>query len=211
MNVEIDAFISKAKKWKEELQLLRSIILNSELEEELKWGKPCYCINNKNVLIIAPFKEYCGLLFFNGALLKDNKKLLVKAGEHSQAGRLIQFKDKNEIEKLSKVISSYIKEAIEIEKAATKFKPETTAEKIEIEELQEYKKTNPAFKKAFDALTPGRQRGYLIYFSGAKQSATRIDRINKYSDKILRGKGLNDCTCGLSKRMPICDGSHKFK
>ena len=211
MNVEIDAFISKAKKWKEELQLLRSIILNSELKEELKWGKPCYCFNNKNVLIIAPFKDYCGLLFFNGALLKDNKKLLVKAGKHSQAGRLIQFKDKNEIEKLSKVISSYIKEAIEIEKAGTKFKPEATAEKIEIEELQEYKKTNPAFKKAFEALTPGRQRGYLIYFSGAKQSATRIDRINKYSDKIISGKGLNDCTCGLSKRMPICDGSHKFK
>jgi uncharacterized protein YdeI (YjbR/CyaY-like superfamily) len=211
MNVEIDAFISKAKKWKEELQLLRSIILNSELKEELKWGKPCYCFNNKNVLIIQPFKEYCGLLFFNGALLKDNKKLLVKAGEHSQAGRLIQFKDKNEIEKSSKVISSFIKEAIEIEKAGTKFKSEAIAEKIEIEELQEYKKTNPAFKKAFDALTPGRQRGYLIYFSGAKQSATRIDRINKYSDKIMSGKGLNDCTCGLSKRMPICDGSHKFK
>lgn len=149
--------------------------------------------------------------FFNGAILKDNKKILVKAGEHSQTGRVIQFKNSTEIEKMIKDISSYINEAIEVEREGKKFKSDSSLEKIVVEEVEQHKKNNPAFKKAFESLTPGRQRGYLIYFSAAKQSATRIDRIHKYSDKIMSGKGLNDCTCGLSKRMPICDGSHKFK
>ena len=210
MNPKADQYFTKPQKWQHELQLFRSIISDCELNEELKWGQPCYTFNNNNIVMIQSFKTHCSLGFFNGALLKDSKGLLVKAGEHTQAGRQMRFSDVKEIEQLTPVIKSYIKEAVEIEKAGLKFKSEIPPDLIFVEELQEAFKNDLTLKKAFENLSPGRQRAYLIYFSSAKQSDTRQSRIKKCSAKIMCGKGLNDCTCGLSKRMPSCDGSHKY-
>lgn len=209
MDKGVDQFIKRAKTWKEEMTQLRSILLTCQLEESIKWGQPCYSIKNKNILLIAPFKAHCDLGFFNGAALKDEKGLLVKAGVNTQSARQMRFTSTKEIEKYKSVIKSYVKEAIENEKKGIKYTSSEKAEPIIVEELEAIFKKNTPFKKAFAALTPGRQRAYLIHFSGAKQSATRIARINKYTDSILVGKGINDCTCGLSKKMPYCDGSHK--
>jgi uncharacterized protein YdeI (YjbR/CyaY-like superfamily) len=210
MDPQVDAYIAKLKNWQAEIKLLRSILLDCKLEEAIKWGQPCYRINNKNVVIIAPFKTHCDLGFFNGVSLKDEKGVLVKAGVNTQSSRQMRFVNVQEITKLKSVIKSYVKEAIENEKQG--IKPATT-EKIEpiiVEEFEIILKKNVSLKKAFAALTPGRQRAYLIHFSGAKQPATRIARIEKNIDAILAGRGIHDCTCGLSKRMPYCDGSHKF-
>jgi len=203
MNEEIN-------KWFKEIELLRNLAVKVELLEEIKWGKLCYTYNNKNVVIIQPFRDYCSLGFFNGAMLSDKQHLLVKAGKHTQLGRQMRFKNYNEIVKLTAIIHLYLKEAIEIEKFGRKINTKNEKTEIHIEELEEMFKLDSIFKKSFEALTAGRQRGYLIYFSAAKQSETRKKRINKYSSQIKCGKGLNDCTCGLSKRMPNCDGSHKF-
>lgn len=211
MNKEVDIFIKKAKKWQVEIQLLRAILLECELEETLKWGQPCYVYNASNIVIIQAFKDHCDLGFFNGALLKDVKGLLVKAGENTQAGRQLRYTDNKEIVKQKSIIKSYIKEAISIAKTGKKMEKNEITATIIVEELEDLFKKNTAFKKAFELLTPGRKRGYLIYFSGAKQSETRITRINNYIPKIMCGKGIHDCTCGLSKRMPNCDGSHKQK
>jgi len=211
MNPEIDTYLSKSKKWQKEMMLLRAILLECQLDEALKWGKPCYAYNNTNIVIIQSFKDHCDLGFFNGALLKDPNKFLTKAGEHSQSGRQLRFSDLSEIQKTKPLIKSYIKEAIQLEQAGVKFEQLEKPENIIITELQDVFKKNDPLKKAFEALTPGRQRGYLIYFSAAKQSETRLSRINNNASKIICGKGINDCTCGLSKRMPNCDGSHKQK
>jgi len=208
MHPEVDAYIARAKKWQAEIQLLRSILLDCKLEETIKWGQPCYTIHDKNIVIIAPFKAHCDLGFFNGAVLKDEKQLLVAAGKHTQVSRQMRFTNLNDIEASKSVIRKYIKEAIENEKNGVKL-IQTEKNEIEVEELQSIFKKDASFKKAFTALTPGRQRAYLIHFSGAKQSETRINRINNYRQRILSGIGINDCTCGLSKRMPTCDGSHK--
>ena len=210
MNNPIDQYLQKAKTWQAEMTLLRSILLDCKLEESIKWGQPCYTINNKNIVMIAPFKAHCDLAFFNGATLKDDKGLLVKAGVNTQSARQMRFTSADEIIKLKSVIKSYVKEAIENEKQGLKLIATEKAEPILVEELDAIFKKNGTFKKAFTALTPGRQRAYLIHFSGAKQSATRIARIEKYVDAILAGRGINDCTCGLSKKMPYCDGSHKY-
>lgn len=210
MNPQVDAYIAKLKNWKAEIKILRSILLDCKLEEAIKWGQLCYSINNKNVVIIAPFKTHCDLGFFNGVSLKDEKGVLVKAGVNTQSSRQMRFVNVQEITKLKPVIKSYVKEAIENEKQGIKT---VTAEKIEpiiVEEFEMILKKNVPLKKAFAALTPGRQRAYLIHFSGAKQPTTRIARIEKNIDAILAGRGINDCTCGLSKRMPYCDGSHKY-
>ncbi len=210
MNPQVDAYITKLKNWQAEIKILRSILLDCKLEETIKWGQPCYRINNKNVVIIAPFKTHCDLGFFNGVSLKDEKGVLVKAGINTQSSRQMRFVNVQEIKKLKSVIKSYVKEAIENEKQGIKT---VTTEKIEpiiVEEFEIILKKNTPLKKAFAALTPGRQRAYLIHFSGAKQPATRIARIEKNIDAILAGRGINDCTCGLSKRMPYCDGSHKY-
>jgi uncharacterized protein YdeI (YjbR/CyaY-like superfamily) len=208
MDQKVTEYISKAKKWKNEMVLLRTILLNFKLEESIKWGKPCYAFNNSNLIIIQAFKYHCDLGFFKGALLKDPKKKLVKAGEHSQLGRQLRFLNENEIVQSETLIKSYIKEAIEVEKKGTSILPKKEIQNISVPELDEIFKTNIELKKAFQALTPGRQRAYLIFFSAAKQSDTRITRIQKCTPKILCGKGMTDCTCGLSRRMPICDGSH---
>ena len=210
MDTGVDQYISKAKSWKDEITLLRTILLSCKLEEAIKWGQPCYAINNKNIAMIAPFKAHCDIAFFNGAALKDEKALLVKAGVNTQSARQMRFINVQEITKFKSVIKSYVKEAIENEKQGVKPTPAEKAEPILVEELEAIFKKNAPLKKAFAALTPGRQRAYLIHFSGAKQAATRVARIEKYINAILAGRGINDCSCGLSKKMPYCDGSHKF-
>lgn len=210
MDTGVDQYISKAKSWKDEMTLLRTMLLSCKLDEFIKWGQPCYAISNKNIVMIAPFKAHCAIAFFNGAALKDEKGLLVKAGVNTQSARQMRFTSADEIIKLKSVIKSYVKEGIENEKQGLKPIATEKAEPILVEELDAIFKKNGAFKKAFTALTPGRQRAYLIHFSGAKQAATRVARIEKYVDAILAGRGINDCTCGLSKKMPYCDGSHKY-
>lgn len=208
MNKEVSKYFDKATKWKDEMQRLRALLLECGLEETLKWGKPCYMHQSANVVMIQSFKEHCDLGFFKGALLKDPKGLLVKAGENTQGARQLKFTDINGIEKLKTTIKQYVKEAILVEASGEKI---ITQNKIEIiEELSQFFKKNAALKKAFLNLTPGRQRAYLIYFSAAKQVETRISRIENNIPKIMCGKGMHDCTCGLSKRMPNCDGSHKL-
>jgi uncharacterized protein YdeI (YjbR/CyaY-like superfamily) len=209
MNPGVDLFLDKVKKWKPELSALRKIILTTKLVEEVKWGAPCYTFESKNIVLIQGFKEYCVIAFFKGSLLKDAKKVLLKSGENTQASRKIQFTSVEEIKKHETIIKAYIKEAIALEKAGVKVAYNTNDQLVFPEEFQKQLKKNKALKTAFEKLTPGRQRAYNLFFSGAKQSETREARIQKYISRILDGKGIDDCTCGLSKRYPYCDGSHK--
>lgn len=192
MNSKIDEYLSKAKKWREEMEQLRTIALDCQLTEELKWGQPCYTLGKSNIVLIHAFKEYCALLFFKGALLKDAKGILVQQTENVQAARQLRFTSVKEIEKLKTAIKAYIKEAINVEKEGLKVDFKKTDEFSVPEEFQHTLKKNAALKKAFEALTPGRQRAYLLHFSSAKQSKTRESRIEKCIPYILSGKGLND-------------------
>jgi uncharacterized protein YdeI (YjbR/CyaY-like superfamily) len=189
MNPKVDGYLKKAKKWQEEMTKLRRISLDSGLTEELKWGKPCYTFQTSNIVIIQGFKEFCSLLFCKGALLKDPKGILKTFGW--QAARRIPFTDVREIVEMEPILKVYIHEAIEAEKAGLKVNYKKNPEPIP-EELQNKLDEIPALKTAFDALTPGRQRGYILYFSGAKQSKTRASRVKKCMPQILKGKGLND-------------------
>lgn len=181
----------KVNTWRNELELLRQIVLSCDLTEDLKWSMPVYTLNGKNVLMIAAFKDYYALSFFKGALLKDEHNILAKHGDSSQAFRLFKFTDIKDIVKLKSKIRSYILEAIDLEKKGAKIEFKKTIEKIP-EELETKFKQLPAFKKAFYALTPGRQRGYILHFSQAKQAGTRISRIEKQLQNIMNGKGLNE-------------------
>lgn len=210
MKTAVKLYIEKAKQWKDEMTLLRSILLETALTETIKWGKPCYTYNDKNLVIIQDFKHHCDLGFFTGALLKDPEKLLEKAGENTQSARQLRFENLADIKRKKTIIKSFVKEAIENEKQGIKPVVEEKVELEKIVELENIFKKNKAFTKAFRALTPGRQRAYHMFFAGAKQSETRISRIEKYIPRIIDGYGINDCTCGMSKRMPNCDGSHKF-
>ena len=210
MNPNVTQYIANAKLWKNELLAIREILLETELIEDFKWRAPCYTHNNKNIVIIAPFKEYFALAFFNGAAISDSGKLLVKAGANTQSGRQLRFKNSYDILDKKAILKKYIKEAISIQSTSIPKNIKPSAPKVEVEELNRIFKSDVNFKKGFQALTPGRQRGYLIYFSGAKQTETRVTRIEKYRDRIIAGIGITDCTCGLSKRMPNCDGSHKL-
>jgi uncharacterized protein YdeI (YjbR/CyaY-like superfamily) len=192
MNTKVDLFIRKAKKWQEELTQLRNLLLQTELKEDYKWMHPCYTLNNKNVIIIHGFKEYCALLFFKGALLKDPNNMLIKQTEHVQSARQIRFTQLQDIAKIKSILKAYIQEAIEVEKAGLKVTFKTTQELIIPEEFQQKLNEMKALKKAFVALTSGRQRGYIHYFSNAKQSKTRVSRIEKWIPQILQGKGLDD-------------------
>ena len=192
MNPKADEFFSKAKKWREEFEKLRRICLGCGLTEELKWGKPCYTFQESNIVLIHGFKDYCALLFFKGALLKDPKGILVQQTENVQAARQIRFVNVRQIVEMKPILESYIKESIEIEKAGLEFSYKKTSEFAIPEEFQNRLDESPALKKAFGALTPGRQRGYLLYFSGAKQPTTREARVEKCVDQILSGKGLNE-------------------
>ncbi|OJW69325.1 MAG: hypothetical protein BGO68_02655 [Candidatus Amoebophilus sp. 36-38] len=192
MNPQVDIYFSKANKWQEELEKLRMIMLDSPLTEELKWGVPCYTFQKSNIVLIHEFKEYCALLFFKGALLNDAHGILTKLGKNTQAGRQIRFTNVREIVEIEPVLKAYIDEAIEVEKAGLKINYKKTAEFIIPEEFQNKLDEIPALKTAFDALTPGRQRAYILYFSAPKQSKTRKSRVEKYMQQILNGKGLND-------------------
>ena len=189
---KVDTFLNKAKQWQDEFKRLREIALDSGLNEELKWGKPCYTFQNSNVFLIHGFKEYCALLFMKGALLKDAKRILVTQTENTQAARQIRFTNIQDIIKMEPVLKAYIHEAIEIEKSGLKVELKKTEEYAVPEEFQNRLDENPALKTAFDTLTPGRQRAYLLYFSSPKQSKTRESRVEKYTQQILNGKGLND-------------------
>lgn len=191
-NPRLNFFFKKEKKWHDELTELRKLVLDCGLKEELKWGVPCYTFEGRNVVLIHGFKEYCALLFMNGALLKDPKKILIQQTKNVQAGRQIRFTSVKEIVKSKTTLQAYIKEAIKVEKLELKIKYKKTAEYDVPAEFQTELSKNHALKTAFEALTPGRQRGYILYFSAPKLSATRKARIEKNTDKILDGIGLND-------------------
>ena len=192
MNPKLDGFFRKAKKWHEEFERLRMIVLGCPLSEELKWGCPCYTFHKRNVVLMHGFKEYCALLFFKGALLKDAKGILIRQTENVQAARQIRFTNVREIGEMEPILKDYIHEAIDVEKAGVKVNYKKTSEFKIPEEFRNKLGEIPALKTAFDALTPGRQRGYIFYFSRPKQSKTRASRIEKCMQPILDGKGLND-------------------
>lgn len=190
---KVDQFLAKANRWKEEMTLLRNIILDvNGLTEDYKWMHPCYTFQSANVVLIHGFKEYCALLFHKGALLEDAKGILIQQTENVQSARQLRFTDISQIREQEAVIKAYIKEAIALEKAGVKVALKETADYAVPTEFQQRLDANAALQKAFNALTPGRQRGYLFYFSQAKQSKTRESRIEKYLPKILNGEGLDD-------------------
>ena len=191
-NPKVDVFLDKTQKWDKEFKKLRAIILECGLTEEYKWMHPCYTLRGKNIVLIHGFKEYCAILFFKGALLKDTDGLLIQQTKNVQAARQIRFTNVREIVKIKSILKRYIYEAIEVEKAGLKVKMKKTSDFKIPEEFQNKLDKIPALRKAFKALTPGRQRAYIFYFSQAKQSKTRESRIEKYMQQILKGKGLND-------------------
>jgi uncharacterized protein YdeI (YjbR/CyaY-like superfamily) len=191
-NPKVDWYFNKAGKWQDEIKKLRTIALGCDLREELKWGCPCYTFEKSNIVLIHVFKEYCAFLFFKGALLKDPKGILVQQTENVQAARQVRFTNLSEVTKMEKTLKSYIYEAVKVEEKGLKVDFKETKEFTMPEEFQNKLDKNAALKKAFAALTPGRQRGYLLYFSSAKQSKTREARVEKYIKQILSGKGLED-------------------
>ena len=192
MNPKVDWYFNKVRKWQVELRELRKIVLSSGLTEELKWGVPCYVLGKSNVVLIHAFKDYCAIMFIKGALLKDPKHILIQQTENVQSGRQARFSSIKEIQKLKPVLNAYIKEAIKVEKAGLKVEKKQTEDYKMPEEFKNKLIKIPALKNAFEALTPGRQRGYILYFSSAKQSKTREARVEKYMDQILDGLGLED-------------------
>ena len=192
INPKVDKHLSKAKKWRKEFEKLRMIVLDCGLTEELKWGCPCYTIQKKNIVLIHGFKEYCALLFFKGALLHDANGILIQQTKNVQAARQVRFTNVREIAEMQTILKAYIDEAIEVEKAGLKVSFKKTSEFTIPEEFQNELDEIPALKTAFDALTPGRQRAYIVYFSQPKQSKTRELRVEKCMRQILNGKGLND-------------------
>ena len=192
MNPKVDEYLNRTSKWHDEFVYLRKIILNSQLTEELKWGVPCYTYQKGNVVLIHGFKEYCALLFIKGALLKDPQSILIQQTENVQAGRQIRFISLQAIQTLESTIKAYLYEAIEIEKAGLEINFTKSTTLVITEELQHEFVRNPALKTAFEALTPGRQRAYLLYFSDPKQAKTRASRVEKWIPQMLSGKGLND-------------------
>jgi uncharacterized protein YdeI (YjbR/CyaY-like superfamily) len=191
-NPKVDGYLRRAKKWQQESKKLRTIILDCGLTEELKWGKPCYTFQNSNIVIIQGFKEFCALLFCKGVLLKDPNGILIQQTENVQAARQIRFTNVRQIVEMEPVLKAYIQEAIEVEKAGLKVTFKKTSEFAVPEEFQKKLDEIPALKAAFDSLTPGRQRGYVLYFSAPKQSKTRESRVEKCMQQILKGKGLDD-------------------
>ncbi|MBI1247233.1 hypothetical protein GC197_05235 [bacterium] len=207
-NPDVDQFLKNSKQWQTELKQLRKLLLSTKLAEDFKWRAPCYTFEGSNVVILGRFKQFCSLSFFKGVLLKDPQGVLVAPGENSQSVRMFRFTNIGEIFDQEATIKAYIDEAIAIEKSGQKVES-TASSNLELpEELQQMLSERPDLEEAFQSLTPGRQRAYVIHISGAKQSKTRTARIEKCIPRILSGKGLNDCVCGHSKKMPGCDGSH---
>lgn len=191
-NPKVDGYIHKTIEWQEELIKLRAIILDCQLAEEFKWGVPCYTYQGSNIVLMHVFKEYCALLFFKGALLKDPNDILIQQTQNTQAARQVRFTNVREVVDLEPTLKAYILEAIEVEKAGLKVNLKTTSEYTVPEEFQTRLDESPALKSAFEGLTPGRQRAYILYFSAPKQSKTRAERVERYVQQILNGKGLND-------------------
>lgn len=209
MNTKIDAYISGLKTWKAEIEALRRILLSCGLQEEFKWRQPCYTSQGKNLIILGCFKDSCAISFLNGNLLKDPAGILQRPGEHTQAGRVVRFRSLEEITPLRVTLKEYVMEAVVCnESSAEAAKTQTSVIESSFELQAEFSK-DPAFRKAFQSLTPGRQRAYHMHFNASSNTETRIRRIGNYKQRILQGKGINDCVCGLSKRMPSCDGSHR--
>ena len=192
MNPKVDNFIGKATQWQEEYQELRRIILDCQLTEELKWGVPCYTAEKKNIVLIHGFQDYCALLFVKGALLKDAGGILIQQTENVQSARQVRFGSADEIVEMETMLKAYIQEAVEVERAGLKVALKKTTEYAIPEEFQRRLDEFPELKTAFEALTPGRQRAYLLYFAGAKQSKTRESRVEKFREHILAGKGMDD-------------------
>ncbi len=192
VNPKIDAYIDNAPKWQDEMRKLRAILLGFDLSEDLKWAKPCYAYNQSNIIVIIPFKETCALLFMKGALLKDPYNLLIKPGENTESGRQMRFTSVSEITEKETMIKAYIAAAIEAEKAGLKVPNKKPSELAIPAEFQAKLDELPDLRRAFEALTPGRQRAYLFYFSSAKQAETRSSRVAKYIPVILSGKGMDD-------------------
>lgn len=209
-NPKVDEFLNNTTTWQAELKKLRFIALDCLLVEDFKWKHPCYTYQNKNIVLIHGFKGYCALLFMKGSLLQDAAGILIQQTENVQSGRQIRFNNLAEIIKMEPILKAYIYEAIEVEKAGLKVESKSNTEIVFPQEFEEMMSKDDLFKKAFLALTPGRQRGYHLFFTGAKQSKTIVARMENSRQRILDGFGLNDCTCGMSKRMPACDGSHKY-
>jgi uncharacterized protein YdeI (YjbR/CyaY-like superfamily) len=191
-NPKVDFFFNKASQWQQEYAQLRTIMLDCGLTEELKWGVPCYTLEKKNIVLIHGFKEYCAILFMKGVLLKDPKGILIQQTENVQSARQVRFTSAREIVKMKATLKAYVLEAIEVEKAGLTVELKKTSEYAVPEEFQSKLKADPNLKKAFKALTPGRQRAYIFHFSAAKQSKTREARVEKYIPQILDGKGLDD-------------------
>ena len=208
MNQDVDTYLDNLNHWQKELTKLRHIIVDCGLIEEFKWKHPCYTYNKKNILLIHGFKEYCALLFNKGVLLNDLENILIQQTENTQSARQIRFKNLSEIIESEPVIKAYIYEAIEVEKAGLQVKFKKTSD-FEIPlELTQIFTENSELEIAFNSLTEGRKRGYLLHFTKPKKSASRRSRIEKLTERILDGYGLHDCVCGLSNRIPNCDGSH---
>ncbi len=192
MNPKVDAFLARQKTWKKEFEKLRQLILDCGLTEELKWGQPCYTADGKNVVLIHGFKEYCAILFHKGALLKDPRGVLIQQTPNVQAARQIRFKSVKDVAKLEKTLKAYVREAVEVERSGRKIELKKTSDYTMPEELRARLDGDRALKAAFAALTPGRQRGYIFYFSQAKQAKTREARIDKCAPRIRKGLGLLD-------------------
>ena len=192
MNPKVDDFLRKETRWKEEFTELRTIILDCQLTEELKWGQPCYAFEGKNIVLIHGFKEYCAILFIKGSLLKDSKGILIQQTENVQAGRQVRFTDVQQIKKIETTLKAYIREAIDIEKSGLKVEYRKTTDLKLPEEFQARMDRDGALKKAFESLTPGRQKAYIFYFSQAKQPKTREARMEKCVPRIRDGLGLDD-------------------
>lgn len=209
MAKSVDEFFSSLENWKNELNELRTYLLNTRLEECIKWKQPCYTAAGKNIAILGAFKNHCVISFFKGSLLKDEQGILEFAGENSRSAKIIKFRSLAEVQQHQKVIASFIDEALIIEEMGLKVAPMPSNALQFPEELHKSFENNPSLKQSFLALTPGRQRAYCMHFASPKNESTRFARIEKATSRILQGKGMNDCICGLSKRMPTCDGSHR--
>ena len=209
MSSKVDVFIDKNLNWQPELEQLRRILVDCMLTEYFKWGNPCYIFQKSNVAIMYSLKDCAAIGFFNGALLSDEHNILIKPGENTQAGRWIKLTSVQEIIEKEDILKAYIYEAIEVEKAGLKVELKKLSDYEIPEELQVKLDELPEFKIAFEALTPGRQKAYYLHFAEPKQAKTREARVEKYIPQILNGKGFHDCTCGLSQKMPSCDGSHR--
>lgn len=192
MTPQVDGYIRKNKRWSAELSAMRAIVLDSELVEDVKWRVPCYTLDDKNVVMLGCYKDACVFTFVKGALLTDAKGILARVGENTQSARLIKFASVEEIAAVAKTLAAYVREAIDVERSGVKVEMKTTAEFAVPDEVRAAFDASPRLKQAFDALTPGRQRGYLLHFAGAKQSKTRAARVEKHAARILDGKGLDD-------------------